>query len=72
MFAFIFTACVREDKKQNKILKICFRIVIGLANQVIIELEPDLRQWEGETFRTEVSLATLEGEAKRNTEWFFI
>ena len=26
----------------------------------------------GETFRTEVALATLEGEAERNTGWLFM
>ena len=49
-----------------------FGIVIGLANPVIIELEPDLRLREGETFETEVALATLDGEAKRNTGWLLM
>ena len=28
--------------------------------------------WAGETFRTEVALATLKGEAERNTGWLFM
>ena len=43
-----------------------------MANPVIIELEPDLRLREGETFETEVALATLDGEAKRNTGWLLM
>ena len=63
--------CVKIKKKFN-LLKICFRIVIGLANPVIIELGPDLRLREGETLGAEVALATLEGEADRNTGWPFV
>ena len=63
--------CVKI-KRKNKVLKICSRIVIRLANPVIIELEPDLRLWKGKTFGTEVALATPEGEAERNTGWLFM
>lgn len=49
-----------------------FRIVIGLANPVVIELEPDLRLREGETFGTEVALAKLEREAEKNSGWLFM
>ena len=73
MFAFIFTVCVCvEIRKKINLLKICFRIVIGLANPVVIELEPDLRLREGETFGTEVALAKLEREAEKNSGWLFM
>ena len=66
--------CVLVQKTFNLFIFFFFRfgIVIGLANPVIIELEPDLRLREGETFETEVALATLDGEAKRNTGWLLI